>query len=75
MRRAPTPFTASAFSFQGGINVPGQAAAKSGVSGLIRALSNEWAGRGVTVNGIAPGCIATGDTRALPRNHTSMPPN
>ena len=58
-------FTASLLSFQGGINVPGYTAAKSGVAGLVRALSNEWAGRGVTVNGIAPGYIATDNTRAL----------
>ncbi|MGW3739973.1 SDR family oxidoreductase [Streptomyces sp. NPDC005146] len=58
-------FTASLLSFQGGINVPGYAAAKSGVAGLIRALSNEWAGYGVTVNGIAPGYIATDNTQAL----------
>jgi 2-deoxy-D-gluconate 3-dehydrogenase len=45
-------FTASLLSFQGGINVVGYAAAKSGVAGLIHALSNEWAGSGVTVNGI-----------------------
>jgi 2-dehydro-3-deoxy-D-gluconate 5-dehydrogenase len=58
-------FTASLLSFQGGINVPGYAAAKSGVAGLVRALSNEWSGRGVTVNGIAPGYIATDNTAAL----------
>jgi 2-deoxy-D-gluconate 3-dehydrogenase len=58
-------FTASLLSFQGGINVPGYAAAKSGVAGLVRALSNEWAGQGVTVNGIAPGYIATDNTAAL----------
>ncbi|HEV7183885.1 MAG: SDR family oxidoreductase [Actinomycetales bacterium] len=58
-------FTASLLSFQGGINVPGYAAAKSGVAGLIHALSNEWAGKGVTVNGIAPGYIATDNTQAL----------
>lgn len=58
-------FTASLLSFQGGINVPGYTAAKSGIAGLIRALSNEWAGLGVTVNGIAPGYIATDNTQAL----------
>lgn len=58
-------FTASLLSFQGGINVPGYAAAKSGVAGLVHALSNEWAGAGVTVNGIAPGYIATDNTQAL----------
>jgi 2-deoxy-D-gluconate 3-dehydrogenase len=58
-------FTASLLSFQGGINVPGYAASKSGVAGLVKALSNEWAGRGVCVNAIAPGYIATDNTQAL----------
>ncbi|MFI8630975.1 SDR family oxidoreductase [Microbacterium sp. NPDC077663] len=58
-------FTASLLSFQGGINVPGYTAAKSGVAGLVRALSNEWAAHGVTVNAIAPGYIATDNTQAL----------
>lgn len=58
-------FTASMLSFQGGVNVPGYAAAKSGIAGLTRALANEWAGRGVNVNAIAPGYIATDNTQAL----------
>jgi 2-deoxy-D-gluconate 3-dehydrogenase len=58
-------FTASLLSFQGGINVPGYTAAKSGIAGLIRALANEWAGRGVNVNAIVPGYVATDDTRPL----------
>jgi 2-deoxy-D-gluconate 3-dehydrogenase len=58
-------FTASMLSFQGGINVPGYAAAKSGIAGLTRALANEWAAGGVNVNAIAPGYIATDNTRAL----------
>jgi 2-deoxy-D-gluconate 3-dehydrogenase len=58
-------FTASLLSFQGGINVPGYTAAKSGIAGLTRALANEWAGRGVNVNAIAPGYIATDNTTAL----------
>jgi 2-deoxy-D-gluconate 3-dehydrogenase len=47
-------FTASLLSFQGGINVIGYAAAKSGVAGITRALANEWAGHGVNVNAIVP---------------------
>lgn len=58
-------FTASLLSFQGGINVPGYTASKSGIAGLTRALSNEWTAHGVTVNAIAPGYIATDNTAAL----------
>ena len=58
-------FTASLLSFQGGINVPGYAAAKSAIGGLVKALSNEWASQGVNVNGIAPGYIETDNTKAL----------
>lgn len=58
-------FTASLLSFQGGINVPGYTASKSGVAGLTKALANEWAPRGVNVNAIAPGYIATDNTQAL----------
>jgi 2-deoxy-D-gluconate 3-dehydrogenase len=56
---------ASLLSFQGGIRVPSYTAAKSGVAGLTRALANEWAGKGVNVNAIAPGYIATNNTAAL----------
>jgi 2-deoxy-D-gluconate 3-dehydrogenase len=58
-------FTASLLSFQGGINVPAYAAAKAGLAGVTKALANEWAGRGVNVNAIAPGYIATDNTEAL----------
>jgi 2-deoxy-D-gluconate 3-dehydrogenase len=58
-------FTASLLSFQGGINVPGYTAAKSGIAGLTKALSNEWIAKGITVNAIAPGYIATDNTQAL----------
>jgi 2-deoxy-D-gluconate 3-dehydrogenase len=61
---------ASLLSFQGGIRVPSYAAAKSGVAGLTRALANEWAGRGVNVNAIAPGYIATNNTAALQADAT-----
>lgn len=58
-------FTASLLSFQGGINVPGYTASKSGIAGLTKALANEWAPRGINVNAIAPGYIATDNTQAL----------
>ena len=58
-------FIASLLSFQGGINVPGYAASKSGIAGLTRALANEWAARGVNVNAIAPGYVRTDNTQAL----------
>ncbi|MFT3980597.1 MAG: SDR family oxidoreductase [Ferruginibacter sp.] len=58
-------FTCSLLSFQGGINVPGYAASKGALSSLIKALSNEWAGKGLNVNGIAPGYISTDNTEAL----------
>ena len=58
-------FTCSLLSFQGGINVPGYAASKGAVASLVKALSNEWASKGVNVNGIAPGYIATENTAAL----------
>ena len=63
--RGKVIFTASLLSFQGGINVPGYAAAKSGIAGLTRALANEWTAGGVNVNAIAPGYIATDNTQAL----------
>ncbi len=58
-------FTCSLLSFQGGINVPGYTATKSAVAGLVRAFGNEWGSKGVCVNGIAPGYIATNNTQAL----------
>jgi 2-deoxy-D-gluconate 3-dehydrogenase len=58
-------FIASLLSFQGGILVPGYAASKGGVAQLTKALANEWAGKGVQVNAIAPGYIATDMNVAL----------
>ncbi|MCZ6673355.1 MAG: SDR family oxidoreductase [Verrucomicrobia bacterium] len=58
-------FTASLLSYQGGITVPGYAASKGGVQQLTMAFANEWAGKGVNVNAIAPGYIATDNTEAL----------
>lgn len=58
-------FTASLLTFQGGINVPGYAASKGAIGSLTKALANEWAGKGVNVNAIAPGYISTDNTEAL----------
>jgi 2-deoxy-D-gluconate 3-dehydrogenase len=56
---------ASLLSFQGGVTVPGYAAAKGGVAQLTKALANEWAGQGINVNAIAPGYMKTDNTIAL----------
>ncbi len=58
-------FTASLLTFQGGITVPGYAASKGAIGQLTKALANEWAGKGVNVNAIAPGYIKTDNTQAL----------
>jgi 2-deoxy-D-gluconate 3-dehydrogenase len=67
---------ASMLTFQGGIRVPSYTASKSGVGGLTKLLANEWASKGITVNAIAPGYIATNKTDALqkdePRNRQIM---
>ncbi|WP_326525097.1 2-dehydro-3-deoxy-D-gluconate 5-dehydrogenase KduD [Sphingomonas sp.] len=56
---------ASMLTFQGGIRVPSYTASKSGIGGLTKLLANEWATKGVNVNAIAPGYIATNNTAAL----------
>ncbi|MCD7035516.1 2-dehydro-3-deoxy-D-gluconate 5-dehydrogenase KduD [Metabacillus sp. GX 13764] len=56
---------ASMLSFQGGIKVPAYTASKHAIAGLTKALANEWAGKGVCVNAIAPGYMATDNTEAL----------
>ena len=61
---------ASMLTFQGGIRVPSYTASKSGVGGLTKLLANEWAGKGVQVNAIAPGYIATNNTAALQADET-----
>ena len=67
---------ASLLSFQGGIRVPAYSASKGGVAQLTKALANEWAGRNVQVNAIAPGYFATTNTEALrgdeERNHAIL---
>ncbi|KAF2272806.1 NAD(P)-binding protein [Westerdykella ornata] len=64
-RRGAIINVASLLSFQGGITVPAYAASKGGVAQLTKALSNEWAGKGINVNAIAPGYIATEMNTAL----------
>lgn len=56
---------ASLLAFQGGVFVPAYAASKGAVAQLTKAMANEWAARGVNVNAIAPGYIATDNTAAL----------
>jgi 2-deoxy-D-gluconate 3-dehydrogenase len=56
---------ASLLSFQGGILVPSYAASKAAVAQMTKAMANEWAELGITVNAIAPGYMATDNTRAL----------
>lgn len=61
-------FTASLLTFQGGITVPGYAASKGAIGQMTMAFANEWAAKGVNVNAIAPGYIATDNTEALRNN-------
>lgn len=63
-------FTASLLTFQGGVTVPGYAATKGAIGQVTKALANEWASAGVNVNAIAPGYIATDNTRALQKDET-----
>lgn len=58
-------FTSSLLAFQGGILIPGYTASKAGVAQLAKAFANEWAGKGVNVNAIAPGYVRTDNTEAL----------
>lgn len=61
---------ASMLSFQGGIRVPSYTSSKSGVAGLTKILANEWSGKGISVNAIAPGYFATNNTEALRNDET-----
>jgi 2-deoxy-D-gluconate 3-dehydrogenase len=58
-------FISSLLSYQGGIRVPAYTASKSGIAGLVKAFANEWAGKGINVNAVAPGYIVTDNTEAL----------
>lgn len=61
---------ASMLSFQGGIRVASYTASKSGIAGLTKLLANEWAAKGICVNAIAPGYVATNNTAALRADET-----
>jgi 2-dehydro-3-deoxy-D-gluconate 5-dehydrogenase len=56
---------ASMLSFQGGIRVPSYTASKSGIAGITRLLANEWGNKGININAIAPGYMATDNTAQL----------
>ena len=56
---------ASLLSFQGGILVPSYAASKAAIAQITKALANEWAQFGININAIAPGYMATNNTKAL----------
>jgi 2-deoxy-D-gluconate 3-dehydrogenase len=76
-RKAPGKIinVGSLLSFQGGITVPGYAAAKGGLVQLTKALANEWAALGINVNAIAPGYMTTDNTTALredPQRHKQI---
>jgi 2-deoxy-D-gluconate 3-dehydrogenase len=60
----------SMLSFQGGLRVPSYTASKSALAGLTKTLCNEWAARGINVNGLAPGYFATNNTAALQADET-----
>lgn len=61
---------ASMLSFQGGIRVPSYTASKHGIAGITKLLANEWAGRGLNINAIAPGYMVTNNTAALRADET-----
>ncbi len=67
-RRGSIVNFASLLSFQGGLTVPAYAASKGAVAQLTKSFDNEWTGRGVTVNAIAPGYIETDMNAALLSN-------
>ena len=66
--RGKIVFTASLLTYQGGITVPGYAASKGAIGQMTMAFANEWAGKGVNVNSIAPGYINTDITENLRNN-------
>lgn len=68
-------FIASITSFTGSIQIPAYTSSKSAIAGLTKALSNEWTAKGINVNAIAPGYIATELTNALRQNPDPISPD
>jgi 2-deoxy-D-gluconate 3-dehydrogenase len=64
---------ASMLSFQGGIRVASYTASKSGVAGITRLMANELAAKGLNINAIAPGYMATDNTAALRADNERAP--
>jgi 2-deoxy-D-gluconate 3-dehydrogenase len=64
-RRGKIINIASIWSFQGSSDVASYTASKSALAGVTRSLANEWAGKGINVNAIAPGFVMTENTRSL----------
>ncbi|MCU0105016.1 2-dehydro-3-deoxy-D-gluconate 5-dehydrogenase KduD [Acholeplasma vituli] len=61
---------ASMLAYQGGIRVPSYTASKSAVKGITMAMANEWAKYNINVNAIAPGYMATNNTKQLRDDET-----
>jgi len=64
-RRKKIIFVASVTTFTGSVEIPAYVASKGAIGQLTKALNNEWMGKGVNVNAVAPGYINTGLTKGI----------